>query len=179
MPTGRHSKGRATDDDPGLNRRRFLRAAGVGTAGAMVAAVALGGGPVLVADQLAIDIEDNDRRTVHVGDHVWMQERVVERRREGDGTTPAYKVVFFVSGIGMLIFVGLDSLTGYGTFSLAITGLPEFGQPTGVMFLWALVFGVPSEEVPRLPGLGGGTPPGGGAPKFPGLPGLPGAGKKK
>jgi H+/Cl- antiporter ClcA len=46
------------------------------------------------------------------------------------------------SGIGMLIFVGLDSLTGYGTFSLAITGLPEFGQPTGVMFLWALVFGV-------------------------------------
>jgi signal recognition particle subunit SRP54 len=40
--------------------------------------------------------------------------------------------------------------------------------------------GVTSEEVPRLPGLGGGTPPGGsGAPKFPGLPGLPGAGKKK
>jgi signal recognition particle subunit SRP54 len=39
--------------------------------------------------------------------------------------------------------------------------------------------GVPSEEVPRLPGLGGGTPPSGGAPKFPGLPGLPGAGKKK
>lgn len=46
------------------------------------------------------------------------------------------------SGVGMLIFVGLDSLTGLGTFSLAITGLPEFGQPTGVMFLWALVFGV-------------------------------------
>jgi H+/Cl- antiporter ClcA len=46
------------------------------------------------------------------------------------------------AGIGMLIFVGLDSLTGYGTFSLAITGLPEFGQPTGAMFLWALAFGV-------------------------------------
>jgi hypothetical protein len=43
MPTGRHAKGRATDDDPGLNRRRFLRAAGVGTAGAMVAAGAIGG----------------------------------------------------------------------------------------------------------------------------------------
>jgi hypothetical protein len=37
MPTGRHSKGRAADDQ-GLSRRRFLRTAGVGTAGAMVAA---------------------------------------------------------------------------------------------------------------------------------------------
>jgi hypothetical protein len=42
----------------------------------------------------------------------------------------------------MLVFVGLDSLTGFGTFSLAIPGLPPFGQPTGAMFLWALVFGV-------------------------------------
>jgi hypothetical protein len=42
MPTGRHSKGRAADD-PGLTRRRFLRAAGVGTAGAMVAAGAVAG----------------------------------------------------------------------------------------------------------------------------------------
>ena len=40
--------------------------------------------------------------------------------------------------------------------------------------------GAPSGDVPRLPGLGGGTPPGlGGTPKFPGLPGLPGIGKKK
>jgi H+/Cl- antiporter ClcA len=46
------------------------------------------------------------------------------------------------AGIGMLVFVGLDSLTGFGTFSLAIPGLPPFGQPTGAMFLWALVFGV-------------------------------------
>jgi hypothetical protein len=43
MPTGRHSKGRAADDDQGLSRRRFLRAAGVGTAGAMVAAGAVVG----------------------------------------------------------------------------------------------------------------------------------------
>ena len=42
MPTGRHSKGRAAKD-PGLSRRRFLRAAGVGTAGAMVAAGAVAG----------------------------------------------------------------------------------------------------------------------------------------
>jgi hypothetical protein len=42
MPTGRHRKRRATDDQ-GLTRRRFLRAAGVGTAGAMVAAGAVVG----------------------------------------------------------------------------------------------------------------------------------------
>ena len=42
MPTGRHSKGRA-EADSGLSRRRFLRAAGVGTAGAMVAAGAVVG----------------------------------------------------------------------------------------------------------------------------------------
>lgn len=46
------------------------------------------------------------------------------------------------AGVGTLIFVGLDSLTGFGTFSLSIPGLPPFDRPTGVMFLWALVFGL-------------------------------------
>ncbi len=46
------------------------------------------------------------------------------------------------AGVGTLIFVGLDSLTGFGTFSLAIPGLPPFQHPTGAMFLWALVFGL-------------------------------------
>ena len=46
------------------------------------------------------------------------------------------------AGIGELVFVGLDSLTGFGTFSLAIPNLPAFGHPTGAMFLWAIVFGV-------------------------------------
>jgi H+/Cl- antiporter ClcA len=46
------------------------------------------------------------------------------------------------AGVGSLIFIGLDSLTGFGTFSLAIPGLPDFGDPTGVMFGWALAFGV-------------------------------------
>jgi H+/Cl- antiporter ClcA len=46
------------------------------------------------------------------------------------------------AGIGMLVFIGLDSWTGFGTFSLAIPGLPPVGQPTGATFLWALVFGV-------------------------------------
>lgn len=46
------------------------------------------------------------------------------------------------AGIGTLVFIGLDSLTGFGTFSLSIPGLPPFGHPTGAMFGWALVFGV-------------------------------------
>ncbi|MGH3196628.1 MAG: chloride channel protein [Streptosporangiaceae bacterium] len=46
------------------------------------------------------------------------------------------------SGIGSLIFVGLDAWTGLGTFSLAIPGLPHVGSPTGAEFLWALAIGV-------------------------------------
>src|SRR5215217_3753091 len=38
------------------------------------------------------------------------------------------------AGIGTLIFVGLDALTGFGTFSLAVPGLPSFGDPTLAMF---------------------------------------------
>jgi H+/Cl- antiporter ClcA len=46
------------------------------------------------------------------------------------------------AGIGSLIFVGLDNLTGYGTFSLAVPNIPHFGSPTGGEFLWALAIGV-------------------------------------
>jgi len=46
------------------------------------------------------------------------------------------------AGIGSLIFVGLDSLTGLGTFSLAIHGLPAFSRPTLSEFGWALVIGL-------------------------------------
>jgi H+/Cl- antiporter ClcA len=46
------------------------------------------------------------------------------------------------AGIGTLIFIGLDSLTGFGTFSLALPGLPPFDRPTGAMFGWAIVFGL-------------------------------------
>jgi hypothetical protein len=41
----------------------------------------------------------------------------------------------------MLVFIGLDSLTGFGTFSLGIPGLPPFEHPTVAMFGWALVLG--------------------------------------
>jgi H+/Cl- antiporter ClcA len=46
------------------------------------------------------------------------------------------------AGIGSLIFIGLDHLTGLGTFSLAIPHLPHVGSPTGAEFLWALAIGV-------------------------------------
>ena len=46
------------------------------------------------------------------------------------------------AGVGSLIFLGLDNLTGLGTFSLAIPGLPHVGSPTGAEFLWALAIGV-------------------------------------
>jgi H+/Cl- antiporter ClcA len=46
------------------------------------------------------------------------------------------------AGIGTLIFIGLDSLTGFGTFSLAIPGLAPFDRPTGAMFGYAIAFGL-------------------------------------
>ena len=46
------------------------------------------------------------------------------------------------SGIGSLIFIGLDSLTGLGTFSLAIPGLPHFARPDVAEFGWAIVIGL-------------------------------------
>ena len=48
------------------------------------------------------------------------------------------------AGVGALIFVGLDNLTGFGTFSLNVGPLPHVGSPTGVEFLWAIVIGVGS-----------------------------------
>jgi len=46
------------------------------------------------------------------------------------------------AGIGALIFTGLGQLTGKGTFSLAIPGLPTVTRPTVAEFGWALAFGV-------------------------------------
>lgn len=45
------------------------------------------------------------------------------------------------SGVGFLVFVGLDAITGLGTFALAIPDLPAFSTPTVAMLGWALVFG--------------------------------------
>jgi chloride channel protein, CIC family len=46
------------------------------------------------------------------------------------------------AGIGALIFVGLDSWTGYGTFSLAVPNIPLFSHPDATEFLWAIGIGV-------------------------------------
>ncbi len=61
------------------------------------------------------------------------------------------------AGIGSLIFIGLNSLTGFGTFSLAIPGLPPFHAPTVAMFGWAFAFGLVASvlgTVIRFIGLG-------------------------
>jgi H+/Cl- antiporter ClcA len=66
---------------------------------------------------------------------------------EVSGLVGATASVVFVpgllgAGIGALIFTGLGSLTGEGTFSLAIPDLPGVGRPTFAEFGWALLIGV-------------------------------------
>ena len=46
------------------------------------------------------------------------------------------------AGIGALVFVGLDSWTGQGTFGLSIPGIPPFTTPTVAEFLWAFGIGL-------------------------------------
>lgn len=46
------------------------------------------------------------------------------------------------AGTGALIFIGFDSLTGHGTFSLAIPHLPPVAPPTGTELLWAVAIGL-------------------------------------
>jgi len=46
------------------------------------------------------------------------------------------------AGVGALIFVGLDSWTGFGSLSLAVPDIPPFGTPTAAEFLWAIGIGV-------------------------------------
>ncbi|KPC78197.1 MULTISPECIES: chloride channel protein [Streptomyces] len=46
------------------------------------------------------------------------------------------------AGIGSLIFVGLGSWTGLGTYSLALPHVPHAPQPTVAEFGWAIALGV-------------------------------------
>jgi H+/Cl- antiporter ClcA len=46
------------------------------------------------------------------------------------------------SGIGALIFIGLDNFTGLGNFSLALTSVPPAADPTLVTMGYALLMGV-------------------------------------
>jgi len=51
------------------------------------------------------------------------------------------------AGIGTLIFVGMNSLTGFGPVSLSIPNLPPFLRPDSAEFGWALVVGVAAAVV--------------------------------
>ncbi len=46
------------------------------------------------------------------------------------------------AGVGALIFVGLGTWSGLGTFSLAIGRLPPFARPDAAEFGWAIVIGL-------------------------------------
>ena len=46
------------------------------------------------------------------------------------------------AGIGSLVFVGLNSWTGWGTLSLAVPDIPPFTSPTFAEFLWAIAIGL-------------------------------------
>ncbi|MBZ3907782.1 MULTISPECIES: chloride channel protein [Streptomyces] len=46
------------------------------------------------------------------------------------------------AGIGALIFVGLGSWTGLGTYSLTLHDVPEATRPTAAEFGWALLIGL-------------------------------------
>ena len=59
------------------------------------------------------------------------------------------------AGVGALIFVGLDSWTGLGTFSLEISNIPTASAPTVSEFLWAIVLGVVAAAVGLLIKRGG------------------------
>ncbi|WP_086802256.1 chloride channel protein [Streptomyces caniscabiei] len=46
------------------------------------------------------------------------------------------------AGVGALIFVGLGSWTGLGTYSLTLHDVPEAARPTAAEFGWALAIGL-------------------------------------
>ncbi|WP_435177631.1 chloride channel protein [Actinacidiphila sp. bgisy145] len=46
------------------------------------------------------------------------------------------------SGIGALIFVGIGSWTGLGTYSLKLPDVPKAADPTAAQFGWALLIGL-------------------------------------
>ena len=54
------------------------------------------------------------------------------------------------AGIGALIFIGLDSWTGLGTFSLTIPNLPASTAPTVAELAWAVAIGVVAAVLGRL-----------------------------
>ena len=46
------------------------------------------------------------------------------------------------AGVGSLIFIGLNSWTGFGDFSLAVPDIPTFTTPDVAEFFWAVGIGI-------------------------------------
>jgi H+/Cl- antiporter ClcA len=46
------------------------------------------------------------------------------------------------AGVGSLIFLGLNAITGLGTFELAVDGIPSFSEIRISQFFWAIAIGV-------------------------------------
>jgi H+/Cl- antiporter ClcA len=46
------------------------------------------------------------------------------------------------AGVGSLVFIGLNDISGWGTFSLAVPDLPPFEAVEGYEFLWAVAIGL-------------------------------------
>ena len=65
------------------------------------------------------------------------------------GTTMEIVLVpgLLAAGVGSLIFVGLNHLTGFGSFSLTVSSIPHVGSPTGIEFLWAIAIGLAAAVV--------------------------------
>ncbi|HEY4626785.1 MAG TPA: chloride channel protein, partial [Blastococcus sp.] len=61
------------------------------------------------------------------------------------------------SGVGSLVFIGLDAWTGRGTFSLTIPDLPSFARPDLAQFAWAVVIGVAAAGLVTVVRRVGGT----------------------
>ena len=53
------------------------------------------------------------------------------------------------AGLGALIFLGLDDITGLGTFSLVVPDLPDPGPLTLAMFGWAIAIGLVAPFIGR------------------------------
>ena len=51
------------------------------------------------------------------------------------------------SGVGALVFIGLDNWTGLGSFSLALTSVPPPVTPTVATMAWALVLGAAAAPI--------------------------------
>jgi H+/Cl- antiporter ClcA len=51
------------------------------------------------------------------------------------------------AGIGALIFTGLDKITGFGTFSLAVPHIPAAATPSVAEFAWAVGIGLAAAVV--------------------------------